>query len=494
MTSNFHSLIFNMGALGQYVKGRTSGAYRIASELRTLGWDIEVVDFFYFWSLDELKTLSKSRITANTKFIGFSHIFSDWPDLAEDFSSWLKETYPDIKIIFGCNAYKKFNTKNIDYYIAGYGELAITTLLSYLFSNGSRPIITPIDNNKVIEAQKYYAATPFREPNIFYEDRDFIQPHEWLGIEFSRGCKFKCAYCNFPVLGVKGDYTRNLDTAKVQLQDAYDRFGITRYLISDETFNDRTEKITNIADMIETLEFQPFFASHIRADLMISRPQDKEELLRMNALFHFYGIESFNYESAKVCGKGMRSERLKEGVVDIKNFFKNNGTGYYRGTIGLIAGLPYESEESIIDTINFLNEHWKGENVMLNPLDIYKSSLANVSIFEEKFEEFGYRVMTEIPEEYTNGTKNLAMGPRFTPNSIIWENDHTNYYKIRELVHDLRSTFRTNFRLACFELSNDFSNKGLDHTLSIGYSTFGGEHQDKFLKKYKQQKLNYVKL
>ncbi len=489
MVNNFHSIIFNLGALGQYIKGRTSGAYRVATELRSLNWDVEVVDFFYFWTLEELKTLSKNRITSNTKFIGFSHIFSDWPDLAQEYTTWIKETYPDIKIIYGCNAYKNFNTKNIDYYVAGYGELALVELLKYLFSNGTRPIITYIDNNKVIEAQKYYTATPHRNPIILYENRDFLKTNEWLGIEFSRGCKFKCAYCNFPVLGVKGDYSRHMDNAEKQLRDAYDRYGISHYLISDETFNDRTEKITKIADMVETLDFQPFFASHIRADLLISRPHEREELLRMNTLFHFYGIESFNYESAKVCGKGMKSDRLKQGVIDLKNYFRNHGTGRYRGTIGLIAGLPYESEQSVIDTIHFLHENWEGENVMLNPLDIYQSSLANVSIFEEKFEEFGYRVMKEVPEEYLNGSRPQSMGPRFTPNSVIWENDHTNYYRIREIVSNLRATFKKHFRLACFELSNDFSNKGLDHTLTIGYSQFGGDHQTRFVENYKQQKL-----
>jgi hypothetical protein len=177
------------------------------------------------------------------------------------------------------------------------------------------------------------------------------------------------------------------------------------------------------------------------------------------------------------------------GIFDIKNFFRNNGTGRYRGTIGLIAGLPYETEESVISTINFLNEHWKGENVMLNPLDIYKSSLANVSIFEEKFEEFGYKVMTEVPEEYRDGTREQAKGPTFTPNSVIWENEHTNWYRIREIVANLRSTFKQNFRLACFELSNDFSDKGLDHSLSIGYSQFGGEYQHAFVDRYKKKKL-----
>jgi radical SAM superfamily enzyme YgiQ (UPF0313 family) len=231
---------------------RTLGSYRIASYLREQGWDIEVVDFFYYWSLEQLKQLSISRINKDTKFIGFSHIFTEWPQLAEDFCHWLKNTYPEIIILFGSNTYQNLNSRYIDYYISGYGELGLVKFLSWKFGNGERPIITPIDNNKVIQCLQYYTAAPWRNPIIIYEDRDFILPYEWLGIEFSRGCKFKCAYCNFPMLGVKGDWTRDSDNFEQQLRDAYDRFGITRYIVSDETFNDRTEKISKFADVVES--------------------------------------------------------------------------------------------------------------------------------------------------------------------------------------------------------------------------------------------------
>ena len=54
---------------------RGPGAHRIASELRSNGWDIEVIDFLLFWSFDELTQLLRSRINDDTKFIGFSSIF-----------------------------------------------------------------------------------------------------------------------------------------------------------------------------------------------------------------------------------------------------------------------------------------------------------------------------------------------------------------------------------------------------------------------------------
>lgn len=487
MFNNFHSLIFNLGARTM-IRGRSSGAYRIATELRSHGWDVEVVDFFYFWTLDELKQLAKSRISDNTKFIGFSHIFTEWPDLAKDFTSWLKETYPGIKILFGSNTYQTLHDKNIDYYVSGYGEYGIMELLKFLFSNGPRPIITPMDDNKVILSQKYYTAAPFRNPIILYEDRDFLMPFEWVGIEFSRGCKFRCAYCNFPMLGVKGDWTRDSDSFEKQIKDVYDRFGVNRYIVSDETFNDRTEKISKFADVVERAKIKDlFFSGHIRGDLLVARPQEKEELLRMNFKGHFYGLESFNYESAKTIGKGMQSDKLKQGMLDVRDYFLKNGNGRYRGTIALIAGLPYESEDSIRNNYKWLVDNWSDQSIIVNALEIYRSSPINASLFEQNFEKYGYREMTEIPSDLTD----LWNGPSLSRNVVHWENDHTNYFRIRKLVSELMRDNWDKFSRISFNLSADLSGKGIDHTLSLKTQDIDEERQREFTQQYIQKKLSY---
>ena len=54
MSSKFKALIFVLGNGGKdYVQGRVAGPYRIATELRSQGWDIEVIDFFYQWTLED---------------------------------------------------------------------------------------------------------------------------------------------------------------------------------------------------------------------------------------------------------------------------------------------------------------------------------------------------------------------------------------------------------------------------------------------------------
>ena len=97
----FHCLLFNLnGKLRQ----RTSGVHRIASHLRQQNWDAEVIDFAAFWTLEQLQELCRKRITSDTKWIGFSHIWQldeetveegqimfdskTWPDHIELFCGW----------------------------------------------------------------------------------------------------------------------------------------------------------------------------------------------------------------------------------------------------------------------------------------------------------------------------------------------------------------------------------------------------------------------
>jgi radical SAM superfamily enzyme YgiQ (UPF0313 family) len=121
--------------------------------------------------------------------------------------------------------------------------------------------------------------------------------------------------------------------------------------VVDETFNDRPDKIEKFADAVEQLSFVPFFSGFIRADLLVNRPNDKENLLRMNFLGHHYGIESLHYPSAQAIGKGMHPEKLTQGLVEVKQYFQKNKRKIYRGTMSFIAGLPHETLDTMMSTI-----------------------------------------------------------------------------------------------------------------------------------------------
>lgn len=430
---------------------RSSGIYRIAHFLREHGADIEVVDWANHWQLIELQELFKSRYNSNLKFIGFSHMFSIWDDMLEDFCAWIKTQYPHVKIISGSPLKPWFESKYIDFYVMGFGEHAALELVKYISGNGTRPNFSlELANGKpLIDANANYTAYPMRSLMIRYEDRDFLNPHEWLSIETARGCKFKCDFCNFPVLGVKGDYTRDAEDFELQLRDAYDRFGITGYVIGDETFNDRTEKITKFADVVEKLSFAPQFSGYIRADLLHSRKLDLPELSRMNFFGHYYGVESFNTASARLVGKGLDSEKIKQTLIDTKQYYKTHGKPY-RGTISLIIGLPHETNETLNQAMTWLSNNWQEQSFMAYSLSIPVSKRAKSSLISKNFDKYGYRELTNTEFKSKSSVdpdnKELISILKNT-DSLAWKNQNMDVFeafkiekqfiKLKE-IHDFR--------------------------------------------------------
>jgi radical SAM superfamily enzyme YgiQ (UPF0313 family) len=492
---NDHCLLFSAS---DKVYDRVGGVHRIANHLRSKNWDTEVIDFVDHWDQEELKDLVRSRVTSKTKFFGFSYLFNLAVTnvLLFIFCAWVRENFPDIVLISGGQA-NLLDLSHVDFHIIGYGEFAIESLLKYLFSNQPPPTFDSAlstNKTKVINALHSYPAYPFRDPMISYEERDFIMPGEWGRIEFSRGCKFKCLYCNYPVLGVTGDYTRSAESAREQLLDAYDRFGIINYIVTDETFNDRTEKITKFADVVETLPWKPYFSGYIRPDLLISRPKDREELLRMGFLGHFYGIETFNHDTAKVIGKGMDPSRVQTGLIDIKNFFKENVGPRYRANIALIGGLPHETNESLKATKQWLKTNWLDQVARATVLEINDDKDHRRSDLSLDFKKYGYR---QIP----NDTEEFKMVQHGTNKSIRWENDNMTMNEAYEWAESIESIYTIGnhninkidpFFLSDIICEDDGTILDLDKKLTLVEKTSAPYYQNfqKFVETYKSKKLS----
>ena len=349
-------ILANSSQFGMF---RSLGAHRVASLLRSNGWDVEVIDFADSWPLEKLKELYNQRKT-DLKFIGFSYIFSDSNahDHVRAYCAWIKEQDSNL-LLFGGGQVPSGCQDYFEYFIAGYGEVSILELLKYKFANGDKPKSTRYYNVEVIDSNADYPAYPISDPMVKYEHRDFIALGEWGQIELSRGCKFKCKFCSYPILGVKYDPCRTNESFREQLVHAHDNYGIENYLIVDETFNDHSEKITRFADQVETLSWSPYFSAYLRADLIISRPQDRENILRMGVYGHFHGIESFNDKTLKYIGKGMSAEKMQQGLLDNYEYFKQHSPNrYYKPVLNFVGGLPYETKESLEFTYNWLKNVW----------------------------------------------------------------------------------------------------------------------------------------
>lgn len=494
-----HALVFTSRLIPFH---RSSGAHRIATVLRRNGWDVEVLDFAAHIDFEKLKEFTKLRTNKNTKFFAFSSFINYWNDNIENFTKWCKETYPNIPTVLGGQSVLLTNAHHIDYKVDSYGEIAMLELANRLAGFGSSNLIVSdaskpdITKQKVIRALHEYPAWDMKEYGIFHERRDFIESEEWLTIEFSRGCRFKCDFCNFPILGVKEDLSREAKDFEKEIKYNYDNWGVTNYLVADETINDRTEKLEKFGNIAKTFDFKPFFSGFMRADLLVKRKQDWEHIDNLNLGGHYYGIETMNKPSAKIISKGMDPEELRSKLVDYKNIASKSMI--YRGTISLIIGLPYETLETWNSTKQWLLNNWTDQAISVFPLDLSDAQnpedWTNISKFSQNLLKYGIRKM--------EGDKAIEIEKRIAQDrfhygadqgTFVWEHDTMNMAEAMTLSDDVWINLIDKFRFDNWDLQNACFNsqKSLEEVIPLNYQNWKNINADAFIERYINKKLGW---
>jgi radical SAM superfamily enzyme YgiQ (UPF0313 family) len=429
-----------------YDHGRNVGAYSIASHLRRNGWDCTVVDYFLQWNQLELIEYLKKHITNDTKWVGISYTWlfnrqntNEALPTIHNLIQNIKKINPNVLLIAGGQSPYDLDL-DVDYYIYGYAEHAILKILDYEFNDGAPIFYTKLFGGKFVDAIHNYASYNLPTYTIDYEDTDFISKGDVLSVEFSRGCKFKCDFCTFPFIGIKEDTSTSEELLYRELMTNYHTWGVKTYIVTDETVNDRIEKLIKIKNVVNRLDFKPDFTAFARADLFRSHPEAIELMAECRIWGHYYGVETFNQKSGKVIGKGQNPEYIKESLLKVKDYFQKN-LGQYRGTISMIGGLPHESLDSLRESYKWLVENWSDQNVAWWTLQIVDNG--NLSAMGKDFASYGYKKL----DVQANSHRFSTLGLNNT--EIYWENEHTNIFEIDELF---RKEFTHKFYLDNFKL------------------------------------------
>ena len=434
---------------------RSAGGHRIASHLREEGYDVEVLDFWPQWTRLQIIQFFQQRVREDTLVVGISVMFPFGNILADKEGSikikemlqtieYLKDIYPQIKFIGGSQNLSAIIEYDLDYYVTGYAEHAVVELMKYFKREfNTLKIKQHVVNGKtikVIDCQNDYPAFPMPNASVKYEDRDYIQPQEVLMIELARGCKFKCKFCNFPMLGVKDDYSRCGESLKEELLDNYNRWGTTHYTVSDETINDSPKKLAKHAKAIRELPFQPHLAGYVRADLLVNKPDTWEDIYDMGLRSHFYGLETFHQPAGKYVSKGIDPDKLKKGLLKVQDWFRDKeaGRGDYNCEIAMMLGLPEETKETFLNGLDWIKNNFPGYPTWVTTLyiagDDQVDVLGNPSEFErtwkeeDVFREMSMKELTDLrypkqtaqvrPEHPTDAEKS-NLSPSANPNAPL---------------------------------------------------------------------------
>jgi hypothetical protein len=435
---------------------RSLGPYRITSELKKHGYSAVVIDYTQYMSAEEVINAIQKVLTPETLWVGYSSTFfyarrdgkvamiND--NLLKMYQSTSYEkiskiydyvkTNSSAKIVFGgAYALLAHADHQVDYYIAGYGDVSTVDLTNVLagkkdkldhFSekviDGKTAII--IDSGKYPEPQMDQLET-------FYHDDDVnLLPGEGLPIEFARGCIFKCKFCSYPLLGKKkGTYIRDMEEVRDELVKLWETRGTDSYYITDDTFNDDNDKMEEFHKLFTSLPFKPKFSAFLRLDLIDRFPHQADLLLEAGLVGNFFGIESFNHRSAKAIGKGLHPDRVKERLKWVREKWK----GKVNTGVGLIIGLPYDDDQYFQELYDYVtSDEYPVQHTSFNSLHItdktkgvnlYGSEFAmNPEIYGYSFNDYGwvhkeqnldFKKCSEIAKFFSDSLEHKSFVPDF---------------------------------------------------------------------------------
>jgi hypothetical protein len=345
-----HAII--LGGILKDLTGRPLGPYRLRTALAKHGYRAEVIDYAWTINQEELLTVLRSFITQDTLIIGISNIwfttskerdsnnFNKW--FTQDFFDTVKREWPWIQIVIGGTKTALVQGAELlkspaNWWLSGFADIGLPELLKHL-QGLENDLQFKIDKDGcgIIDCNKSYRVENMDELETVFEAGDRFHSFQPISLEVSRGCIFTCSFCTHPFLGKKSyEYIRTPENLAIELRRNYDLFGTTRYIITDDTFNDSMEKLERVARAIDISKIPNFeFVSYIRSELLVTKPEMIPMLKQLNIRGGFIGLESMNKEARMAIGKGMAVDKVMDRLND---FVANTRVKLFAS---MIVGLP----------------------------------------------------------------------------------------------------------------------------------------------------------
>lgn len=318
--------------------------------------------------------------------------------------------------------------------------------------------------------------------NPIISKTDFWDSKETLTLELALGCKFNCSFCGYDFRNNKRAAISTEEYLLEALNNAYEKFGITNFMLADDTLNEVDNKLILLGNVVEKLSFSPTFAGFARLDVVGAKPYQIDLMRKANLRSIFFGIESLNPNATKMIRKG----GSLENKYNIMETFRDEFPECF--TYGnFIVGLTGDSEKDIwYNAEKIVNENLL-TSAGCNPLRLYQD-LKNPDVMSDIDKDparFGYTVLDNQRE-----WKELGYASRG------WKNDWTDVNeaeKISGKLDNYYAQFLTSKYTAHEILGVQALMPGLDTSAYNNTVSLSNRIRDNVVSKYIKNKSNWLK-
>lgn len=340
------------------------GLSLISSFLKQQGCNITLLDAAgHHMKREEIITYVKEL---NPKILGLTLITNHLPQTIP-FLRDIKKVLPDVITVIGgphpSVEYKSLmqNHKEVDIAVIGEGEYTMLEIINNLQHGESLENIKGVSyrvNGKI-------KINPFRElisnlDSLPFADWDSLPMdkywYSWTvkknyaGLSVSRGCPYSCTFCAYYTTLGKKFRKRSPQNIIEEVKLLYDKFNVRNIYFTDSTINVDNKWLNEICEGLLKLNRPLIWGCHVRADRLHKETIKLMKKSGCNRMF--IGVESADNTVLKKMKKGETIEGIREGIMKLHEI------GFYPD-LGFILGMPGDTEESIMKTINFAKEFKK---------------------------------------------------------------------------------------------------------------------------------------
>jgi hypothetical protein len=168
----------------------------------------------------------------------------------------------------------------------------------------------------------------------------------------------------------------------------YEQFKTVSYHFLDDTVNEDQDKVLNLSFLPKRTGIDISWTGYLRADLLWRYPDTAYQLKESGLKSCFFGIESFHPEASRAIGKGWSGKHAKEFLPKLYNNIWNKEIPIWNN---FIVGLPHETKEDLLETLNWCKENPMGIHRFVN-LNLYtnRGNDDTTSEFGKNYKTYGY--------------------------------------------------------------------------------------------------------
>jgi len=334
--------------------------YLAASIRKNTGFDVEVLDTQPVkWTYPQLENHLKGR---EFNVVGITAMTFTLID-AYKTTRLIKKTMPRAKVILGGTHIHLFpsetmNLEGVDYGFMGEAEFSFVEFLKNLNSlphtDEIPGLIYKDVDGKIIKND----FVPLDQlDDISFPERNLLNIKNYNSllsrgtlsttIVSSRGCPFRCAFCDRPLSPITSRFRYR--SAKNVVDEIYEcmELGIKDFLFYDDTFTVNKKRVLEICEEILSRNIEIRWDIRTRIDTV---DEEMLELLkRAGCIAVHYGVEAGNDKILKVIKKGFTVEKVKE-IFRLTKKVGIETLAYF------MIGLPSERAEDIQDSFDFAKE------------------------------------------------------------------------------------------------------------------------------------------